>query len=131
MALVHKHMDIVKSSIDPLKLFKDPNNIYILYPWNGKDIDAILECTCDVNNNDRPKIEDYGVAHDVIVFIGKGKEFRKLHPEDDIECTIYWTPDHKKKVVTDIMDDRIIRDVHDFERSPAYFKKLHNGKIKL
>lgn len=123
MALVHKHMDIVNSSIDPRKLFKDPDNIYILYPWNEKDIDVILECTCD--------IEGYGVAHNIVVFIGKGEEFRKLHPENNIECTIYWTPDHKKKVVTDIMDDRIINNAHDFERSPNYFIKLHDGEIKL
>ena len=128
-ALVHKYINH-RSSIDSDKLFKDAKNIYILHPYNEEDIDQILECACDVNNNDRPEIEDHSISHDVIVFLGKGEEFRKLHPLVPIQCDIYWTPDYIKKAVINLLDEHI-HGVTDFKKHPDHFKKIHSGKINL
>lgn len=69
-------------------IYKDPNKIFIIYPIDTKDANAISDAIEDLNITGIEEAEFKNFLGDG-VFVGTGKVFQKLHTDQVVDCNIY------------------------------------------
>ena len=113
------------------EIFKDLSSVYVVVPLDGRDAGMILD-TLDPGNEHGPLIDDVQLEDGEIVFVGCGRDFRKLHLKRAIQCDIFWTLNgYKDSVILAILYN--IHRIADFDspNSSTVFRRTYLGKIQF
>ena len=111
-------------------IYKDPNKVFIIYPIDINDTNAISDAIEDLNITGIEEAEFKKSPGDG-VFVGTGKVFQKLHTDQAIDCDIYVfiAPTTTKNARMWI--ERNIDWESDFLRHLDRFSLIFSGEIKI
>lgn len=109
-------------------IYRNPKNIFIIYPSDNDDYSEILDASDDAN------IEEVCLSGGEFIFIGSGEEFKKLHVDREIDCDIYMFI--RIKETRDVINcitwlTHNIEYQSDFLKHVDVIKNIYSGKIKF
>ena len=107
-------------------IYRNPKNIFMIYPSDNDTYFEILDASSDVN------IEEVYLSDGEVIFIGSGEEFKKIHINiHEIDCDIYMFSRFKETGDVITWLDYNIEYSSDFLKHTDVIKNVYSGKIKF
>ena len=108
-------------------IYRNPKNIFMVYPVNNEDYYEISNTIMDVKN---VNIEEVYLSGGEVIFVGIGEDFKKVHINQEVDCYIYSIFPHKIGDVITWLDYHI-EYMSDVLKYSDIIDNVYDGKIKF